>query len=226
MSQNLVRQGPDNALVQRIEELERTVSQLKAAQAVSASNVTSGTITGSTVQTAATGQRVVLNGAADSIDIYTPTALAGNISGFDAGPAHGIEIGNAATTSFVQLTGGGNFLTLDNGSFHVFANQGITGNLAVSGNFSASGTKAFDIPYPGGGPGERLRYVAVEAPEVLVIARGTGETPDPPRHFADVTEPGSVRYVVGDDGQGGKNWIATGVRKGYAGYEPAYTEAT
>lgn len=94
-----------------------------------------------------------------------------------------------------------------------------TTSVIVNGDFSASGTKAFDMVHPTK-PGKRLRYVAMEAPQPLVLCRGTG-TVSYPDHFTDVSEPGSIQ-LISDPVTG--NWIATGIRKGYASFEAEYDD--
>lgn len=110
----------------------------------------------------------------------------------------------------------------------------ITGDTNVIGDLSATGTKPFDIPHPSR-QGMRLRYVAIEAPEVLVMCRGECDSLSEislPQHFIDVSEPGSVQYQVGgrvEEHNGhfvqvpGISWIATAIRKGYTEFEPEYT---
>lgn len=197
---------------------------------VSGGTITGSTITGSTItgsliiggiiETATTGQRIVLNGPNNSIDIYDAAALVGQILGL----AGVIYVSPVTSTFFDKDVGINNVLIVGQNS--TFINDLLVGNdLDVLGDLNVSGAKSFDIEHPTDNT-KRLRYVAVEAPEVLVTCRGTAESEDDieyPQHFIDVTEDGSIQCLVGKlKGSTDIAWVATGVRKGYADFEPEY----
>jgi hypothetical protein len=217
---------------------------------------TSATISGKVISGSATGQRIELNPTTEQIEIYDSTnTLIGEIgpavgggwymkyvfSG--SGPGYPGSVLLTSTDSVLFAPYGtsttAGLYALDTVSANsmylkVLYNELVVedewGNPLMSllhnGNWAVSGTKAFDIPHPDGTPDKRLKYIATESPEVLLICRGKGGNPKLPQHFIEITEPDSIQYVIGDDGSGEKNWFATGVRKGYANFEPEYfTEA-
>jgi hypothetical protein len=102
------------------------------------------------------------------------------------------------------------------------------GKIYVNGDVGGI-TKSFIIDHPTK-PGYKLRYVSLEAPEVLAMCRGVCDTEDQikyPQHFIDVTEPDTVQCQIGKlRGSDKISWIATGVRKGYLDFEPEYVDET
>lgn len=179
---------------------------------ITAGTINGTTITGATIRTASSGQRVVLD-------------TSNQISLFDSTGAFNSQIYSDSIYGLYEVSSKDIFFLNS-----VSSSIGIVGNTiflsattaSVLGNFTATGTKAFDIPHPDGTDNKRLKYIATESPEVLVICRGIGDTPVLPTHFTQITEENSIQYIIGDDGDGGKNWVATGVRKGYANFQPEY----
>lgn len=188
-----------------------------------ANNITTGTLTGitivgNTIETAPTGQRVTLtNSGSASFSSYDSTSTL-------------IGIIFSAANTFIYSSSGDIAIESTSSTGTVFISSGsggisLTGNVQVNGNFNVSGTKAFDIEHPTK-KGKRLKYIAVESPEVLVMCRGIADTEEEieyPQHFIDVTEEGSIQCQIGKlRGIDCISWIATGVRKGYANFEPEY----
>ena len=206
---------------------------------ITGTDIVGGTITGGLVRTAATGQRVVLNQSTNEIEFYdvsgnlvgalyanpvtmllassntgTPKFSLSGTTSWGGGANSGIQIG--AQTVGLQIVSSG---------YAEFVNCSLTvdGDITATGNVYGA-SKFFDIPHPDGTPDKRLQYVSTESPEALLMCRGKGSVPPAlPQHFLDVTEPNSIEYVIGDNGKGCKNWIATGIRKGYAGFNPEYS---
>jgi len=173
------------------------------AGAITGGTIDGVTITGGTIRTSSSGHMVRLDGNVAQVSFYNGSTL-----------INGLYQDYTGT-----YTGNGALCIL--GEAAVVAANGQNGDLAVDGNLSCGGTKPFDIKHPTL-DGYRLRYIAIESPEVLLVARGTGDTPSLPQHFLDMSEEGSIQYVIGDDGNGGKNWVATSVRKGYSEFNPEY----
>ena len=100
---------------------------------INANNISGGTITGITVQTSTSGERVVLSG--DEIDFYND---AGQLSGSIQGQY------NSQDALTIRNPGGGYIYmeassgVLMNGGFTGFGNSGVDGNLNVTGSLSVS----------------------------------------------------------------------------------------
>lgn len=218
---------------------------------LSATNVDAGTLTGITVQTASSGKRVVLNGSADQVEIYDSSAqvvtMSGSAGQFIMNAPTGKTLnfvvnGGSGGQAFVENNSVGMIV----GSYGMQANSStgvqingpsshgisliggtdISGNTFILGNLDASGTvsahiKAFDIEHPNGIENLRLKYVCLEAPEVLVFCRGKGKVVFP-QHFIDVSVPGTIQ-VIKSGWFWKRIWFATAVRKGYEDFEPEYT---
>lgn len=177
-----------------------------------------------TVQTSATGQRIVLNpnsgGAGfpgNEIDFYDNT-----------GTFVGAIFANG-NSIFLQRNSG-QYIKLDilAGNIEIVTPNTVRlgNNVTVDNNFSVSGTKAFDIAHPNGQKNKRLRYIATESPEPLVTCRGIGDLVLP-QHFLDVSIESTIQVVQGIDPRN-KNitWIASAVRKGYDKFNPEYDGAS
>lgn len=110
---------------------------------------------------------------------------------------------NATDTSYVAASALGTLMKF--GSFSIGVNalgSGVTGNLAVSGSFTAA-SKSFKIPHPVK-PDTWLLHGVTESNEHGVEYRGDavigqdGSTAiDLPDYFEALTEPGSTVYVTG-----------------------------
>lgn len=207
-----------------------SVSTLSAITAnlgtVTAGSITGVTITGGTLQTSTTGKRIVVDGVTNNeVAIYDSANVKnGTISGHTAASVHFLDLVCPATNGVVSISAtdstGAVAITTGSGSALSLSNTGtvsITGNTAVTGTFSATGAKSFDIEHPTR-EGYRLRYAALEGPEVLVVCRGKGEVIYP-QHFTDVSEP-NTDQVIADKETG--NWIATAIRKGFSDYINEY----
>ena len=199
-----------------------------------------------TIQTSNTGNRIVIDSANDRIIFYdNSNTIVGVISATlgsvyfapnSSEAAAGLAINSQSHV--VSLTTQLNTLSqlvlqaADN-AFHSTGisltptNVSIQGNTAITGTFSATGTKSFDIPHPTK-EGMRLNYVALECPEVLVMCRGIADTEEEieyPDHFMDVTEVDSIQCQIGKlKGSEKISWLATGVRRGYANHPVEYRQ--
>jgi hypothetical protein len=207
---------------------------LIATSATIKGNITAGsTIVGAAFQTSTTGQRITINESSnDEVLFYNSL---GNVVGVLYANSVNMLLANQpsgtalwSVTGTTSFGGGGNSgisIGAGTAALNVVSSgysEFVGSNLQVDGNLSCTGTKPFDIPHPSGESRRRLRYVAPEAPEVLVMCRGKGDSPVLPDHFVQISEPDSVQYIIGDDGSGGRNWLATAVRRGYDGFEPEY----
>lgn len=199
---------------------------MKASQATISGTVTSGS---------PTGAHTVVDGTNGQIRIYDSTntlvgiIYAGVGNAFfssSLNPLSGTFNLNASQTSVTGPDTGTVFLEAFNNGLLQSCDITITSTTAtVHGNFTVTGTKAFDIEHPKK-EGMRLRYIAVESPEVLVMSRGICDTEEEieyPQHFLDITEPDSIQCQIGKlRGSTKISWLATGVRIGYADFEPEY----
>lgn len=178
-----------------------------------AGNITAGTLTGRTVQTSSSGQRLVLDGQTNKINIYDGSGSVGSFYG-DNGYVN-IDTVSGLATSY-DLFVAKNFFLGDIGADgtayveHIYCNV----EALINGNLDVNGTKNFNIPHPTK-EGKRLVYSCPESPEVLVMCRGKkGE--EIPQHFHDISEPDTLEIIDGKNG----NWLATAVRKGYLNRNP------
>jgi len=199
----------------------------------------SGAISGATV----TGSEIIIGSSTgDHIDLTTGGVGTAYINFYDSSDNYvgslfsqpGIFSIEGGTSGTINVSAGGVVEAVGAGGWSVVDSSGhsigispstganIHANTTVYGNLLATGTKSFDIPYPNDSTGKRLQYICPESPEVLVMCRGMGAVPNPPQNFLDIAEPNTIQYVIGDDGSGGKNWIATATRLGYTDFNPVY----
>lgn len=206
------------------------VSTLSAISAnigtVTAGAINGLTVTGGTVQTASSGQRVVLSGSSNDLEFFNSAGTQiGSVSSHTVSTLVFMDIINPATNGIVNIQASGSngamtFLVNGGNGISVSStNVGITGNTAITGNLSVTGTKPFDIFHPTR-KGYRLRYVAIESPEVLVMCRGRGKVVYP-QHFIDISEPGTFQ-VVKSGTFWNRTWVATAIRKGYKDHVTEY----
>lgn len=190
---------------------------------VTAGTINGVTIVGGLIETATSGQRVVINESGDNtVTFYDSSGNAMKLYGssnslYTNGDffAQGeIISGSGGIISTATITGLANIIS-STGLSVLAGGAVITGNTTVNGTFTATGTKSFDIDHPFL-EGYRLRYAAVESPEVLVICRGEGNV-SYPEHFIAVSEPGTTQVL-----RDGNYWIATAVRRGYRNYVNEY----
>jgi hypothetical protein len=212
---------------------------LRASSAVITGNITSGStitgaiINGGTLQTAQSGQRVIISAstlggfAGNSINFAVDNTVVGTLYGNASSILLTDNPSGAGDFFHLNPTGGGAEVT---GSLYATVSAGTAvvtlsgNNTAVTGNFTVSGTKAFDTEHPTK-DGMRLQYIAVESPEVLVLCRGTGvfKKEQIPDHFTAISEPNTLQVIQGIDPlTGGVNWVATAVRLGYNEHQPEY----
>jgi hypothetical protein len=185
---------------------------------ISADDITAGTLTGRTVQTSSSGQRVVLDGTNNYISLFDASRermrlSQATLSFWDAsGNVAGTIVGSYYapwTSAIIQL----------NAFTRVEDDMAIAGPLTCESDLSVLGSKDFNIPHPTK-KDKRLVYSAIESPEVLLVCRGiidreTDEI-ELPQHFVDITEENTIHIQIGKLYKSERySWIATGVRKGY-----------
>lgn len=125
---------------------------------ISADKITAGTLTGFTIQTAASGQRVVIGGSTASFYSASGISPAATIFGNNYGAGDFIDISAAdgsyasiGAGSIVLSRSGGASLSLDNASGSAAVN--ITGgnlNLFGGNNLNLNGRLIMDTAYPNG----------------------------------------------------------------------------
>lgn len=203
--------------------------------AITGSTISGSTITGSSLKAGLPGQIQATISTDPGGGYFSVTNVAGTeIGRITAGSVGGLfytKISNSQSGSIAEVDVYSDQIAIVSGSTSINVNGttnniNLFGNTSVFGNFSSSGTKAFDISHPTK-KDMRLRYIAVESPEVLVTCRGKGAFTKSllPTHFTDVSEANSIQVVQGTDPlNGGVSWVATGVRLGYANFVPEYPE--
>jgi hypothetical protein len=184
---------------------------------INADNITAGTLTGRTVRTAASGERVVVNGATNELEIYDSSGhitFIFNSSGIEGYLPTGVSAGSIGIFSgYIGVTAS-DTIGLTAPTVIASADAIVAHDLIVGNDFTAIGTKAFLIDHPIK-PNKKLQYVCPESPEVLLIFRGNGDI-KLPDHFIAITEPDTLQTIK--DPENG-NWIVTGIRKGYKTFD-------
>lgn len=123
---------------------------------ITGSTITGSTITGGTVQTSTSGQRIILNGPTNSIDIYNTSAMVGGIYGavgavyiyssgsYDLTLSGGDDVGIVATDAITLGAGGSVVISSGSGTTTVNESLNIGTNLAVVGTSSFGGNVDFN----------------------------------------------------------------------------------
>jgi len=190
---------------------------------INASSITAGKLSVASLSAISANLGTITAGSISAVTIsgstITSTIFTSNTQNYtDGGGGHhqvGTKIDAIAINWMEDGSSVGNLAWDYDGS--IAGNAGIyTASALTTGDTYSSGTKHFNIPHPTK-ENMRLQYASVESPEILLVCRGSSASRDLPQHFIDVTEEGTVQFI--NDPETG-NWIATAVRKGYAGYDP------
>jgi hypothetical protein len=233
MSQSLLNETNEEALISRINKLEQIIEEMKANQPPS--DIVGSTVTGGIIRTALTGKRIALNdgfmGTSNNLIVYDENHERiivdeggisfideeGNDAGFISGQyvQNGIEFyPTIVVDGDFKVNGWSEFEVVYVSDLYALGDIFADGDLECEdikafGNLEVVGSKDFNIPHPTK-EGKRLVYSCIESPEVLVMCRGK-KGDKIPQHFYDVSEPDTLDIITGVDG----NWLATAVRKGY-----------
>lgn len=129
-----------------------TASQINAVN-INAVNISGGsisgtTITGGTLQTATSGQRVVVSGSSNTLNFYSATGSAGLIYG-DGSYMYmfsedDLLLQSNLGSNYIFLNGSGATVITGSG-ISLLGNTGITGDLSVTGSYGLSPTDIPDI---------------------------------------------------------------------------------
>lgn len=122
-------------------------------------------------------------------DIYFDDAKTGAYITYNPTADAGLELNSS---NGIFLNGGSTAIDIDSGGI------ALIGNTAVTGTFSATGSKSFKIPHPD--KSDRwLVYTCPESPDVQVRVRGKGDTGESgyceiklPKHFTLVSDPNGL----------------------------------
>jgi hypothetical protein len=196
---------------------------------LNADNITAGTLTGRTVQTASSGERIlmtldatygpVLSGYDSSDVLRTQVANSSIVFFDDSGDRTGyILAADKGAWSQLEVWADtiwfGNSVLLPTATFELNGDANVWGSLYVEGGLDVNGTKNFRIKHPTK-ENKELVYTCPEMPEVILMCRGTGKV-KVPDHFKEMTEKDSLQTITGIEG----NWLVTGIRKGYENFNP------